>query len=140
MNRWGAGWRLHGLLVLAIAGTVLTARLGWRSEEALWEAVRGPRVEDRVEALHVLACRVGTDFQDEDLVDMLAADETLVRELALLPPLLRHGDRAAREAMITSLESASARRRARFLLTDRFGSFDPLTLEELEAFLEDPGD
>lgn len=140
MNRWGAGWRLHGLLVLAIAGTVLTARLGWRSEEALWEAVRGPSVEDRVEALHVLACRAGTDFQDEDLVDMLAADETRVRELALLPPLLRHGDRTAREAMIASLDSASARRRARFLLTDRFGSFDPLTLEELEAFLEDPGD
>ena len=140
MSGWGAGWRLHGLLVLAIAGTVLTARLGWRSEEALWEAVRGPSVEDRVEALHVLACRAGTDFQDEDLVDMLATDETLVWELALLPPLLRHGDRAAREAMIASLESASARRRAHFLLTDRFGSFDPLTLEELEAFLEDPGD
>ena len=50
------------------------------------------------------------------------------------------GDRAAREAMIASLESASAQRRAHFLLTDRFGSFDPLTLEELEAFLEDPGD
>ena len=140
MNRWGAGWRLHGLLVLAIAGTVLTARLGWRSEEALWEAARGPSVEERVEALHVLACRAGTDFQDEDLVDMLATDETLVWELALLPPLLRHGDRAAREAMIASLESASARRRAHFLLTDRFGSFDALTLEELEAFLEDPGD
>ena len=140
MSGWGAGWRLHGLLVLAIAGTVLTARLGWRSEEALWEAVRGPSVEDRVEALHVLACRAGTDFQDEDLVDMLATDETLVWELALLPPLLRHGDRAAREAMIASLESASARRRAHFLLTDRFGSFDALTLEELEAFLEDPGD
>ena len=93
-----------------------------------------------MEALHVLACRAGTDFQDEDLVDMLAADETRVRELALLPPLLRHGDRTAREAMIASLDSASARRRARFLLTDRFGSFDPLTLEELEAFLEDPGD
>ena len=140
MNRWGVGWGLHGLLALAMAGTVLTARLGWRSEEALWEAARGSSVEDRVEALHVLACRVGTDFQDEDLVDMLAADETRVRELALLPPLLRHGDRAAREAMIASLDSASARRRARFLLTDRFGSFDPLTLEELEAFLEDQGD
>ena len=87
--------------MLAIAGTVLTARLGWRSEEALWEAVRGPSVEERVEALHVLACRVGTDFQDEDLVDMLAADEARVRELALLVGMSRH--RAAWEPLLIVL-------------------------------------
>jgi len=127
---------LHGLLILVLALTAIRAWLVYPTRDELEAGIasKDPRVQ--VRALHLKAGRRGTSFSQEDIVRMLGSEEPLVRELAMIPMMMRFAPGALRDGETGKLEEREERRRARFLSNHRIGNFDERTLARFREFLE----
>ena len=137
MNLTSGSYRLHALLLAILAVFGFRAALTHEDRTELGARIESTDPEVRVRALHVKAARKGMGFSDDAVAGMLASTDALVRDLALLPTLMRFGTREMRETYIRGLEDRVARRRARFLMQERFGNFDEMSLSDLEEFLGD---
>ena len=129
---------VHAALLAVVVLSMLQARLRFHGDAELEAMIASEDPRVQVHALHTKACRKGSALSEAEVLSMLRSDEPLVRELAMIPTLMRHGTRSLREAEISKLRERRARRRARFLLNHRIGNFDPMSLAELEEFLKGP--
>ena len=136
MERLMTGYRPHAVLLLLLSLLSLRAGLRHESNEELLVRASSGELSSRIEALHTLACRRDTPLNDRLIAELLASPEPVLRELVMLPVFTRAGTPAIREAAIQGEEARVLRRRLRFLLQERFGSFDAMTLAELGEFLD----
>ena len=127
---------LHGTLVLVLVLSAIRAVLVYPTHAELEARIasKDPRVQ--VRALHMKACREGTSFSQGDIVRMLGSEESLVRELAMLPNMMRFATGSLRDEETAKLSDRDARRRARFLRNHRIGIFDERSLAGFQEFLE----